>query len=265
MKGKVVSMMLVVLLFCLAFPGCFSSGQNQIDELEQELQEDQTDKSDLQTELATAVENLEKSNALLDDANDLLDEASRELALLRDIEEDCKTILERNEILEDEVINLRQPSLDIKGRCVAGTIGYQDTVELLREFFPDAGGRKTSSYSREPFQLATLEILEEFLANDQTNTTRLSHVDRLERRGHDAVPFMMKEKWISEGLPPWSFCIVKVWREGMIGWWNVFLTKENGEYVFYGIDWTSDEIIKFAPGEYGGWDVCLIIVCDRIM
>ncbi len=267
MKGKIVGLVLVVLLVCcFVFPGC-SAGQ--IDDLEQELKEERVEKGQLQLELSTAVENLENSDALLDEANEALQKLDGECnTALEDIGKQMEAVEERNKVLEGEVIDLRQPPLNINGRCIAGTIGFRKTTEVTDKFFPDAN-RATSSYSSEPFQLATLEALEKFLANDHTDTKHFSNSDSPRSSCHDAVSFMMKERWINEGLPPWSFCLVKVWREvpggSMIDWWNVFLTKENGEYIFYGIDWTSDKITKFAPGEHGEWDVCLVIISDRII
>ena len=266
MTYKIVGVILSMFVVLAFTPGCQA---DRIEKLEQELQKEQDEKSDLQSELTDAIKDLESSNTLLDETDKVLQEVEENCKIaLEDMDKQIEVVEERNKVLEGEIIDLRQPPLDIKGGH-AGSIGFWDTVEFSDEFFPDAY-RKVGSYSgKGPYQLATLEDLEMFLANDHINNKYYPYLNDPRRSSHDAVAFTLKERWISSGLPPWSFCLVKVWREvpggSMIDWWNVFFTKENGEYVFYGIDWRSDEIIKFAPGEYGGWDVCLVIICDRIM
>ena len=253
-------MVVLISLLILIFPGCSSSNQNQINELEERLQEEQAEKSELLSQLSTTREGWEQTKALLSEVNEELQKMGDYKTALEQLEvaeEKNKALESEITSLQGEIMDLRQPSLDFKNRYVAGSVDFWETVEILKRFFPRAS-RKTGSYHKEPFKLATLETLEDFLANDHTDTRNIGSA-------YDVVPFMLKERWINAGLPPWSFCLARVSEDNDSIWQNVFFTIENGEYAFYGIDWTSDEIVKFTPGNYGEWDIRFIMVGDRIM
>jgi len=171
--------------------------------------------------------------------------------------------LEQEKIeLEAEIEYLRVPEPQLDVPWVVGTITIEETRELLRKFFPKSS-RKTSAYTSGLRQLVGLETLENFLAVDKTDVFP-HHLER-SYDVSDQLAFQLKEHWIEAGIPPWSFGLIKGERMTSFGkvwcWRNIFLTIENGEYVFHEIIPHTDEIIKI---EEPYLEPHRVIISDRL-
>jgi len=218
MKGKIVGLVLAVLLVCFVFPGC-SAGQ--IDELESQIATLQDDKAVVEAERDELDSNLEKKDV----------DISK-------LEEEKAELLTKIEYLEE-------PMPTYSNVKIVGYISFTQTVELQRDFFWDCPGRTSSFIGKGPFPLVGVETLEKFLADDMTE--RLPGCSPNSYNACDELAFRLKDRWIKAGLPPWSLNLVKVERSQFgidMSWQNLFLTKENGQFVFYEVNARSDRITK---------------------
>jgi cell division protein FtsB len=245
MKKKVIRMILIVLLIGLFLPGCVSKAeleecQVRIVELEGENAELEGQNAELQAENAE----LEGQNAELQAENAELEGQNAEL------QAENAELEGQNAELQAEVEYLREPlSEKVRGET-AGYISFKKTFEVEQKFFPQAGVR-TAGSSRHDYVLNTIETLEQFLVKDPTNEFPSCRSNTYDVG--DGWAFQLKDHWIKAGLSAWSLGLAKVEVDTQYGrvlvWRNVFLTQEDGEFVFYEVNPLTDEITKIENEE----------------
>jgi len=211
---------------------------------------------------AQAAEREARIAAITTQISKLESQTTEQSAQMEGLEAVIAELEEEKAALEAENEFLKEPAPQLDAPWIAGTITFKETVELLREFFPRSS-RMTSAYTRGPYQLVDLETLENFLAVDKTDTFPL-YLERSYDVG-DPLAFRLKEHWIEAGIPPWSLGLIKGERMTSFGkvwcWRNIFLTIENGEYVFYEVVPHTDEIIKI---EEPYLEPHRVIISDRL-
>ena len=241
MKAKIVSVVLAVLLIGLVvLPGCVSKAE--LEECKAQVAEGATQIKDLKaqvekqtiqiTVLGKEKAELEKQKVGLEGENAELEGQNAELE-------------EQIAELQAEIECLREPPPEKVRGEIAGYISYKETIEVKRKVFPKTGGGIAGS-SKGRYPLATVETLKQFLADDKTNTCPSCRGTCYD--AHDGWAFQLKDHWIKAGLSAWSLGLVKVEVDTQYGrilvWRNIFLTQENGEFVFYEVDPCTDKITK---------------------
>ena len=218
----------------------------------------------LEAQLAQSEDELQSTRDALHEAQSDVSEKEDSLTILtRDFEvlqsvasEKDSTIAELTEqvsTLEEENEFLRLPPPEtVKGE-VAGYISLERTRELYDNWLPLAGG-SLSAKARGPYALATLATLKAFLEEN--------HVDSFPPLGRqnksdygDIAAYLLKDAWDASNLPGWSLGLAKVeethpYYGPNTVWQNIFLTQEDGEYVFYEVDPRRDTATKMEkPSE----------------
>ena len=238
MKGKIVGLMLAVLMVCLALPGCSVS---QIDELESQVTTLQAEKAAVEAERDRLDSNLTERITELSDKDGQLERKDIEISKLE----------EKKVELQAEVECLKEPTpTDFKAKIV-GYIGFDETVKVGKELFTRVGA--SSFIGKGPYPLVSLETLEKFLDNDRTNSCPSCYQNPYS--AGDEWAFRLKDRWIRANLPSWSLGLLKMEMDTMyygkiLVWRNIFLTKEDGEFVFYEVNPCTDKIIRIdEPSE----------------
>lgn len=215
MKKKVAIVVLAVLLMGLiVLPGCVAKAE--LDECKA-----------LVTEQAAQINELE----------------AQIVALNSTIEAKDAEIAEREEKmaeLETEIERLSPP--EIPAEEIVGTITWEELKELAKRFFPKSD-RHILRSTKGPFPLVSLETLKKFLAADCP-----LHWHESSYNFCDELAFRLKDHWIRAGLPGHSLSLVKgeaVTKHGkQLCWRNIFITKEDGEFVIYEVTAYTDEVIR---------------------
>ena len=242
MKAKIVSVFLAVLLVGLVvLPGCVSKAE--LEECKAQVAEGATQIKDLKaqvekqtiqiTVLGKEKAELEKQKVGLEGENAELEGQNAELE-------------EQIAELQAEIECLREPPPEKVRGEIAGYISYKETIEVKRKVFPNSCGGTAGSPRTLYYPLMSVETLKQFLADDKTNTCPSCRGTCYD--AHDGWAFQLKDHWIKAGLSAWSLGLVKVEVDTQYGrilvWRNIFLTQENGEFVFYEVDPCTDEILK---------------------
>ncbi len=251
MKKKIASIALAVLIVGLISPGC-STGR--INELESQVAMLQTGKTAAEAEAAA----LQDEKAVVETERDRLKsdlkEKITELNIKDSQVEEISAVLDEKDVeiskleeekaeLQVEIGCLREPPPEKVSGEIAGYISYKKTVEVGKKLFTRFGVAGSAGYS---YPLMSIETLKQFLENDQTNVCPSCR--GTDYNAHDGWAFQLKDHWIKNSLSPWSLSLVKVEIDTQYGkilvWRNIFLTKENSEFVFYEVDPCTDEIKK---------------------
>ena len=246
MQKRIVSIVLAVLLVGLVvLPGCVSRGE--LNELKAQLVE-----KDAQTEAQAAqINELETQIAAL---NSTIEAKDAEIAELEEENTKLKTEIEKIEFFKRKV-----PQMDPAEIEIVGTITGKESVEMTREAFPSYCFRTTewsSKGSDGSYELVSLQTLKRFLDRDQTNCGMVAGVYRqTQNPGVDEFAFRLKIHWIMAGIPPWSLGLIRT----ELGWYNIFLTVENDEYVLYKVIPLTEEIIKLEKPDS---KVCRVMMGD---
>jgi cell division protein FtsL len=252
MKKKVIGIVLAVLLISLFLPGCvfkteLEECRTRVVEFERENSELKRQKAELEEQIAE----LERENSELKEQIAEFERENSELEeQIAEFERENSELKGQKAELEEQIAELQveieclrePPPEKVRGE-IAGYISYKKTVEVGKKLFTLFG---VAGSSRKDYPLNTIETLEQFLANDQTNicpSCRGTCYD-----AHDGWAFQLKDHWIKAGLSAWSLGLTKVETDTQYGrvlvWRNIFLTQENGEFVFYEVDPCTDKITK---------------------
>lgn len=258
MKKKIAGIALVVLLVGLIVSGC-STGR--INELESQIATLQTDKTAAEAEVVALqdekVATVAERDGLKSDLEDKITELNNKNSQLEEIstvlgERDAEiSKLEEEKVeLQAEVECLGKPPLEQVSKKAAGRIDQQTAIEEGRKLFERVGGSGSTGVSS--YILESVETLEKFLKNDITD--HCPHCRQNPYDAGDGWAFQLKDHWIKAGLSPFSLGLVKMEIDTTYGrmlvWRNMFLTKENGQLVFYEVDPCSDKITKIEePSE----------------
>lgn len=269
MTAKIVGVFLAVLLVGLTLPGC-STGR--INELESQVAMLQTWKATAEAQVAALQDEKEATEVERDGLQSDLEDKITELNIKDSQVEEISAVLgerdaeifkleEEKAELQIEMEYLKEPALKMSAKTI-GRVTFDELKELAREFFPNAS-RNTGSYVKEPYPLASIETLEEFLKEDSTNRVSSFHLNRV--NALDELAFRLKDRWIRAGLPPHSLGLIKCERiikgEKQMGWRNIFITIENDELVIYEVWAFLDKIEKI---EEPNLETYKSIVCDTI-
>jgi len=257
MKAKVVSIVIAVLMTVLVLPGCVSKAE--LEKCRTLVAEQAILIQSQNTTIAEQAVQIQSQNTTIEERAVQITELEGKI----EVKDAQIAELEEEEVkLEAEIECLRQPPPEKVSGEIAGYISFKETVGVARELFTRAGA---SAYTRGPYPLVSAETLKFFLADDQTNKYPESCRPNPYDAG-DGRAFQLKAHWIEAGLPPWSLGLLKVEADiqyygRMLVWRNIFLTKENDEFVFYEVDPCTDGITKIEePSER----YRVVMITDRI-
>lgn len=276
MKKRMVGLISVIFLLGLILPGCVPKAEmDECRDLVVEQEGKITERDNTIKDRDGTITELEAQKKIRDDR---IAEVEKQLAeketQISELEVQLAEFPPQMQKLEDEKAQLqgeivgleaqmdefREPAPKVKGEIV-GTITFDGIKELLREFFPN-GMKSVSAFTRGPYPLTSLETIETFILEDPTHVVPTTFISSF--NVYDERAFRFKDHWIRAELPPMSLGLIKKERTTVRGekvcWYNIFITREGGEYVIYEVDVTFAKIVKIEPTE----DVCVVIVQDRM-
>jgi len=214
----------------------------------------------LEAQLAQSEDELESTREALQQAQSTASECEDRLATLStDFEalqeahnEKDTTIAELTEevsILEEENEFLRLPPPEKVEGEIASYIDfkrYKASIPVMTKLFPSAGLWWTSR-STGSLPLATVKTLEDFLKEDHTESPPSCRYSRNDYC--DSFAYQLKDNWDESGLPQLSLGLIKLEvvdpsYGSLLAWRNIFLTEEDGDFVFYEVNPCDDSIIK---------------------
>lgn len=231
MQKRIVSIVLAVLLMGLmVLPGCVSKAELDecralVAEKAAQIEEQEAQINELEVQIVAF--------------NSTIEAKDTEIAELEEENTKLKTEIEKIEFLKIQASQMDSAEIEI-----VGTITGRETVKLQQKFFPKAfrttEARITKSLDS-PQELVSLQTLKRFLAKDKTYCgMAASFCRKTKNPGVDELAFRLKVHWMMAGIPPWSLGLIRT----EVGWYNIFLTVENDEYVLYEVIPLTEEIIK---------------------
>lgn len=247
MKTMIWVVLVAVLILSL-LPGCSA---------EAELLEC----TDLAADQGLQIQDLETKVASLetDKANLEIEVSDRDtkisfLEVERDAVVEKMSKLEENmAALEEEVEFLRLPPPEKVEGEIAGYVSQEEAVEECRELII-RGGYSVGGKTRGPYALATLATLEAFLEKDHTESFPPLRPPTSHNYG-DIAASLLKSSWDRLDLPGFSLGFLLLEETDPIFgpremWQNIFLTEEDGEFIFYEVDPRNDKVTRIEePSE----------------
>ncbi|MDP2663968.1 MAG: hypothetical protein Q8P08_00770 [bacterium] len=267
MKTKKIVAVLLIVIVVVALVGCGipQEVQNELNQLKGEKtgwEEDQAELQGLKNQEAAWEEDRAELNDLRGQ-EEVWEKSQAELNDLRGQEEAWREAQAELNDLRSQIEELSGLNPEKKWEVV-GTVTSDELRQMARKFFPIAA-INTSFFSGRETQhpLVGIETLKMFLASDQTNRIP-QHVDN-KYNASDELAFRLKDHWIDAGWPGYSINLIKTertvsfknWSGEVLGWWPIFITKENGELTFYEVNPRTDSFKKIENPDRTVYSVLL--------